>query len=155
MSTDNQNLPKTKSKKKPKSEKPLCTSPKCGPVKVLKEHLKQLAEENKFLKQQLADRDIHIEELEAQLRNLRRDLFGPSSERLHLATKDGVPVEGPADSLDSVCTLPKAKKKKRGAQKDMLVMAAKFRRAYPTLKLSTKFLMARKSALVVASLIGI
>lgn len=111
MGTENQNLPKTKSKRKPKSEKPICTSPRCGLVKVLKEHVKRLSEENAFVKQQLADRDVRIEEIEAQLRNLRGDLFGPLSEKLHLATKDGVSVEDPVCSSDSVCALPKGEKK--------------------------------------------
>lgn len=121
MNTDNQNSPKTKSKRKPKTEKPLCTSPNCGPVKALKKSVKDLAEENARVKQQLADRDVRIEELEAHVLNLRGDLFGPSSEKLPtetlcLAAKDGVPIEDFTDSADPVCTLPKEGKKKRGAQ---------------------------------------
>lgn len=120
MDTDEQKLPKTQSKRKPKSEKPPCTFPKCGPVRALKEHVKQLAEENALLKQQLADRDAHIEDVEAQLRNLRGDLFGASSEKfqpesLRLAAKDGVALEVPGDGADPVCALPK-EGKKRGAQ---------------------------------------
>ncbi|CAA7603376.1 Transposase IS66 family [Acididesulfobacillus acetoxydans] len=122
MDTDEKKLSKTESKRKPRSEKSLCTFPKCGPVKALKEHVKKLAEENARLQQQLADRDARIEKLEAQLRNLRGDLFGASSEKsqpenLHLATKDGVTVEPPSDSADSSCAFPKKEKKKRGAQK--------------------------------------
>src|SRR5665648_1073759 len=115
MSTDNENLPKTKSKRKPKTDKLLCTFPKCGQVKVLKEHIKKLAEEDAVLKIQLADRDACIEEMEAKLRNLLGDLYAPSSERIHLATKDGVAVEDPqaeSDPLDPVSN----GKKKRGAQ---------------------------------------
>lgn len=122
MDTDNQNLPKTKSKRKPKTEKPLCTSPNCGPVKALKKSVKDLAEENARLKQQLADRDVRIEELEAQVRNLRGDLFGTSSEKLptenlRLAAKDGVAIEDPTDIAVPACTSPTEGKKKRGAQK--------------------------------------
>src|SRR5665648_70450 len=103
MSTENENLPKTKSKRKPKTDKLLCTFPKCGQVKVLKEHIKKLAEEDAVLKIQLADRDACIEEMEAKLRNLLGDLYAPSSERIHLATKDGVAVEDPqAESVSLI-----------------------------------------------------
>lgn len=91
MSTnDNNNPPTTKSKRKPRAKKPLCTFPECGPVNALKEHVKNLAEENAILKQQLADRDSRLEGMQAQIRNLQGDVFAPSSERLHLAAKDGV-----------------------------------------------------------------
>jgi len=73
----------------------LCAhSQECGPVNVLKEHVKKLAEETAVLKQELADRDSRLEEMEARLRNLQGDLFSPSSERIQLATKDGIVVEG-------------------------------------------------------------
>lgn len=84
MSIDNENLPKTKSKRKPSTDKTLCTFPKCGPVKVLKEHIKKLSEETTVNKQELADRDSCIEEREAQLHNMHGDLFASSSERVHL-----------------------------------------------------------------------
>lgn len=116
MSTDNENLPKTKSKRKPKADKPLCTFPKCGPVKVLKEHIKKLSEEDAVLKQQLADRDVYIEEMEAKLRNLLGDLYAPSSERIHLATKDGVTVEDSKAESDPLDPPMSDGKKKRGAQ---------------------------------------
>ncbi|KLU62740.1 transposase IS66 family protein [Peptococcaceae bacterium CEB3] len=71
-----------------------------------------------MLKQELANRDAHIEEVEAQLRNLRADLFGTSSEKsrpddLHLVEKD----EGASDdAADPHLASPKKGKKKRGAQ---------------------------------------
>ena len=86
------------------------------PVKVLKEHIKKLAEEDAVLKIQLSDRDAYIEEMEAKLRNLLGDLFAPSSERIHLATKDGVTVEYPQDESDPLDPPMSGGKKKRGAQ---------------------------------------
>ncbi len=115
MSKDDQkNLPTTSSKRKPRAKKPLCTFPECGPVNVLKEHVKKLAEETAVLKQELADRDSRLEEMEARLRNLQGDLFSPSSERIHLATKDGIVVE--ADNQDSEVTPQDDGLRKRGAQ---------------------------------------
>jgi len=115
MSKDDQkNLPTTSSKRKPRAKKPLCTFPECGPVNVLKEHVKKLAEETAVLKQELADRDSRLEEMEARLRNLQGDLFSPSSERIQLATKDGIVVE--ADNQDSEVTPQDDGLRKRGAQ---------------------------------------
>ena len=115
MSKDDQeNLPTTSSKRKPRAKKPLCTFPECGPVNVLKEHVKKLAEETAVLKQELADRDSRLEEMEARLRNLQGDLFAPSSERIHLATKDGIVVE--EDTQDSGVTPQDDGLRKRGAQ---------------------------------------
>ncbi len=52
--------------------------------------------------------------MEAKLRNLQGDLFAPSSERIHLATKDGIVVE--ADNQDSGITPQDDGFRKRGAQ---------------------------------------
>src|SRR5665648_679762 len=77
---------------------------------------KKLTEEDAVLKQQLADRDVCIEEMEAKLRNLLGDLYAPSSERIHLATKDGVTVEDPEAESDPLDPPRSYGTKKRGAQ---------------------------------------
>ncbi|MFZ3130188.1 MAG: transposase [Desulfosporosinus sp.] len=66
------------------------------------------------MKQELADRDARLEEMEAKLRNLQGDLFAPSSERIHLATKGGIVVE--EDNQDSEITHQDDGLGKRGAQ---------------------------------------
>ena len=117
MSKDDQNnLLTTSSKRKPRVKKPLCTFPKCGVVNILKEHIKKSAEETAVLKQELADRDARLEEMEAQLRNLQGDLFAPSSERLHLVSKDGVAVDVDEADNDSEITSMDDGLRKRGAQ---------------------------------------
>lgn len=114
MSTNKENQPTTKSKRKPKSGKTSCTFPKCGPIKAYEEHVKKLTEENAVLKQEFAKRDARIEEMQAELCNLRGDLFAPSSEKLQLAAKEGVlckdagGASGGADTDDGL--------RKRGAQ---------------------------------------
>ena len=115
MSKDDQEIqPTTSSKRKPRTKKQPCSFPECGPVNALKEHVKKLAEEAAVLKQELADRDARMKEMEAKLRNLQGDLFAPSSERLHLASKDGVVVE--TDVNDSGITPQDDGLRKRGAQ---------------------------------------
>ncbi|KJS87660.1 IS66 family transposase [Desulfosporosinus sp. BICA1-9] len=117
MSTDDrEKLPTTSSKRKPRTKKPLCTFPECGPVNALKAYVKKLAEETAVLKQEIADRDARLEEMEAKIRNLQGDLFAPSSERLYLASKDGVVVDKDADAYDSGITQQGDGLRKRGAQ---------------------------------------
>jgi predicted nuclease with TOPRIM domain len=106
MSTDDrENLPTTSSKRKPRTKKSPCTFPECGPTNVLKEHVKKLAEEAAVLKQALAERDARLEEMEAKLRNLQGDLFAPSTERIHLAAKDGAVVGEDAVPIKAIYNL--------------------------------------------------
>lgn len=134
MSTDKpENLPTTSSKREPRTKKPLCTFPACGPVNVLKEHVKKLAEESAGLKQELADRDARLEEMEAKLRNLQGDLFAPSSERLHLASKEGVGVEEDAPPGSGIPPQDDGLRK-RGAQRGHKGHGRKIPDAFPVIE---------------------
>jgi len=135
MSTDDrENLPTTSSKRKPRTKKSPCTFPECGPVNALKEHVKKLAEEAAVLKQELADRDARLEEMGAKLRNLQGDLFAPSSERLHLASKNGAEV-GEDDHDDSEITPKDDGLRKRGAQPGHTGRGRKIPEAFPVIEI--------------------